>query len=140
MLLGGLLGFALWLPHLGLTLFHLERGGIGNWLKAPTADYWQHMLSYTFQFSWWPILLIAIAIIPALLKWKEWFFKLDRWVMVACFTLPFAIGYFYSIGRAPLLQPKCVDFFVAVFIALVGFVCSNSIQTSADFHWLVDGN
>lgn len=110
LLLGGVLAALLWLPHLSLTLFHLDRGGIGNWLKAPPADYWQHMLAYIFQFSWWPILLTAIAIVPNIMKWKKWIANTDRWMLVAAFVLPYIIGYVYSVQRAPLLHQSVLIF------------------------------
>ena len=82
--IGGVAAFVLWLPHLGLTLFHLDRGGIGNWLQAPQADYWMEIVAYTFQFSWWVPGLLILASIGSVLAVKQWWHVYSRYFLLIC--------------------------------------------------------
>lgn len=123
-----LLAFLLWLPHLGLTLFHLDRGGIGEWLQAPPGWFGWHMLKYIFQFS---ILPVAILIGAALPDWKGWGERLrsyPRVMLMAAFTLPFLIGYLYSVLRNPLLHQSVLLFSLPFF--LLWFASFASSQKS----------
>jgi hypothetical protein len=108
--LGGLLAFVLWLPHLGLTLFHLDRGGIGNWLSAPESDYWLEIIAYVFQFSVWVPLLLVVVSISKLLDVKQWWKVYSRYFLLICAATPYMIGYVYSVQVNPLLHQSVLIF------------------------------
>ncbi|MDC1222178.1 hypothetical protein N8Z47_05875, partial [Salibacteraceae bacterium] len=118
--IGGVAAFVLWLPHLGLTLFHLDRGGIGNWLQAPQADYWMEIVAYTFQFSWWVPGLLILASLAGLLAIKQWWRVYSRYFLLICAVIPYLVGYLYSVNLNPLLHQSVLIFsmpFVLLFCA-----------------------
>lgn len=115
-IIGGLAAFALWLPHLGLTLFHLDRGGIGNWLQAPQADYWLEIVAYIFQFSWWVPGLLILASIGSVLAVKHWWRVYSRYFLLICAIVPYLVGYFYSANLNPLLHQSVLIFSMPFFL------------------------
>lgn len=118
--IGGVVAFALWLPHLGLTLFHLDRGGIGNWLQVPQADYWMEIVAYTFQFSWWVPGLLILASLGGLFAVKHWWRIYSRYFLLICAVIPYLVGYIYSANLNPLLHQSVLIFsmpFVLLFCA-----------------------
>lgn len=108
--MGGLLAFVLWLPHLNLTLFHLDRGGIGNWLHVPESDYWLEIIAYVFQFSVWVPLLLVVVSISKLLDVKKWWKVYSRYFLLICAATPYMIGYVYSVQVNPLLHQSVLIF------------------------------
>jgi hypothetical protein len=121
--LGGVLSFLLWVPHLGITIDHLSHGGIGDWLQPPGPNYWQDCLSYAFQFSWWPIVIVGIAGLAMLAQVHIWVRSYVRWMLVGLAILPFVIAYYYSINVNPLLHQSVLIFsFPFLLLWMVSFV------------------
>ena len=115
-MVGGAIAFALWMPHLGLTLFHLDRGGIGNWLQAPEADYWMEIVAYIFQFSWWLPGLLILASMSGLLAVKQWWRVYSRYFLLICAAVPYLVGYLYSVNLNPLLHQSVLIFSMPFFL------------------------
>ena len=95
----------LWIPHIGITLGQLKKGGVGTWLGAPDNDFlWTYVL-YFFNNSEGILigfLLLAItatAFGKPTLKPSKW-----QWVALFLFLAPFTIGFFYSRWINPVLQ------------------------------------
>lgn len=120
LMLFSVLAALLWLPHLNLTLFHLERGGIGEWLKPPKGWYWWHMIRYTFQFSVWPVILLVAVSLRQLTRPEQWLRSYNRYMLAGAFIIPYVLGYLYSVFSNPLLHQSVLLFSMPFFLLWCG--------------------
>lgn len=98
---------ALYLPHLPITLRQYGYKGVWEWLLPPGPSWLPEYVAWTFEFS---IPLAAVVLAVALGGWLRAFRSAgggrDPFIPL-CLTLglaPLAIGYAYSVWRAPVLQ------------------------------------
>lgn len=104
--------FVLFSPHIGLTLHQFTNvGEIGNWLAAPTPQWVIDHFFYIFNGSVFVILLIALLFgLSFAINFKEVSFNSFHVVSLVWFAVPFAVGYLFSIIKAPLLQNSVLIF------------------------------
>jgi Dolichyl-phosphate-mannose-protein mannosyltransferase len=96
----------LYLPNASTTLHQLGQGGLGGWLQAPKPIWWVQYASWLGHHTLWfvvplaGLLIISVTNIVRHLSTggREWL------VLVSWGLVPMAIGYAYSVWRAPLLQ------------------------------------
>lgn len=104
-LTAGMVALVLWLPHLGITIHHVSKGGVGTWLGPPESDFlWTYVL-YIFNDSVGIfILFLLIGLIG--LAFNAPGVRINKWqlVCILLFLLPFFIGFYYSKFVNPVLQ------------------------------------
>lgn len=128
-LFAGLLIFTLYIPHLPIFFAQLHTAGIGSWLAAPKPDFFINYISYIFHFSWILVVFtVVLLIIMYVFKFQVGNQKF-AWISLTWFMLPFIIGYYYSIYRAPLLQYSVLIFsFPFVLFFLFGWAKEKSAK------------
>ncbi len=126
-----LLAFAivlLYLPHLPITVNHLGIGGV-TWLPAPEPDYLKRFIFYFFQSSLFlQITLFGVLVIVGIKKglrldWKP--ALAASFIFFSCF----AIAYYYSIHKTPVLQFSVLIFVAPFLILLIAALISENINT-----------
>lgn len=131
-LLMGVLIVLLYALNLPIFMHQLDRGGVGEWLGAPTPRFIIDFFSFIFNHS---LALIAVFILiisigigsyqkGTQLKWVYisaiWFFSV--WI----------IGYYYSVFRNPVLQFSMLLFFFPFLLhAMLGWIPELSKRTQA---------
>ncbi|MCS6991213.1 MAG: glycosyltransferase family 39 protein [Chitinophagales bacterium] len=95
----------LFVPHVPITLKHVQQGGIGGWLAAPKPDFALSYLGYITHFS--GLFQGATALILLINTAANFrFIKKNRMRLVTLFLalMPGLIGYAYSVLRNPVLH------------------------------------
>jgi len=111
----------LFIPHIGITLHHLSLKGL-QWLSVPTSEFFYQYSGYIFNYC------RLIAIITLIIFISSLFIKSDKkikysFILLLFFVIPFAIEYFYSIYKFPVLQFAGLIFSIPFFyIFLFSFV------------------
>jgi len=119
-ILAAVLIMILFIPHINITICHLNKGGLGDFLPEP-GDLWfaEHIYhcfnnSLIVTFCFLLILLVTLS-----LTWKKIIITKFQVFALIWFVLPILTGYFYSIYVNPLLQNSILLFsfpFLPVFI------------------------
>lgn len=102
----GVLAGLLFIPHIDITLHHLDQGGLG-WLPPPEKTFPLEFLYHVFNESIGLILLLAATIIIGLyLKIRDRDFSTVKPILWNCavFIGIFTIAYLYSIQKTPILK------------------------------------
>ena len=130
-LITGIFITLLYLPHLPILSSQLKLKGLSDWLNPPNISFISNYLSYVFQFSYIvAIVLIGIFILSLIAFQKKHYFSKITLVNFIWFTLPFTIGFFYSIYIAPVLQYSVLIFSLPfLFPLLLGGVKELKINT-----------
>jgi hypothetical protein len=118
-----LFSVALCLPHSHVFLQQLQLKGL-EWVPAPTPGFFKNYLYYIFNFS--DYILVAVTLLLAqgiyfYTKSKPPVKLKFRLIALLWFAIPAAIGYFYSVYRAPVLETSVLIF---GFPFLLLFICS----------------
>lgn len=111
----------LFLPHVGITLAQLNKGGIGGpdgWLEAPHPHFILDHLVVAFDSSRGMTILVLFIFACCLVLNKHKPHKKQVAVFLLWIT-PMLVGYVYSVLRNPVLQHSCLLFsfpFLLMFI------------------------
>ena len=139
-LLVGLGIVLLYVPHLSIFQAQLALKGLG-WVNKPTLIFVRDYFCYLGQFSWGILLLCVGLFSLCLVRFqKSTYFSVKTLVSTSWFVLPFAIGYLYSVYRAPLLQYSVLIFsFPFLFPVLFGGINSFSNKVNIGIVILILG-
>ncbi|QQR86520.1 MAG: glycosyltransferase family 39 protein [Flavobacteriales bacterium] len=120
-LLACTLAVLLYAPNVIITLHQMGMGGLASWLHPPSATWIPDYLAWVVMYS-----VPLMACVAALVVWS--LFQLARhnglgerlfWTSLLLGVAPLAIGYAYSVQRAPVLQYSVLIFsFPFLLIAL----------------------
>lgn len=112
-LLTGCAAVLLYLPHLRVTLYQLDIGGIGveqgGWLEPPTIKAFPEFLNVIFGTG--SGLLVALIILLA--AWRTGVTRYPaakRWFPAVLFVLNFSVIFIYSVSRFPIYQHSVMLF------------------------------
>ena len=122
----------LFLPHLKITLAHLESGGVGDWLGPPNRNFIFHYFAYLLHYSIVLILLITSIWLGGWFLREKMFPKLNKWaaVFMAWFLITLIIGFFYSTRVEPVLQYSVLIFtFPFMVMAIFAHVNVHEFRT-----------
>ena len=110
-LLGGLASIVLFIPHVPITINHLQIGGVGEWLGKPGLYWLTEHIFYIFNESYL-LLLFVLAIFVFSIFFSVRKFRLNRFQLISIdwFLFPFLVGYFYSREVNPVLQHSVLIF------------------------------
>jgi len=99
------------LPHLNITLFQMQTGGLHGWLGPPNK-YWIINYLYTlFNNSCLMLVCFGIILFVALYhKIKQLTITHKHVICLAWFSLTFLFGFIYSRIASPILQPSIMLF------------------------------
>ncbi len=130
----------LYVPHLSILKAQLALKGLG-WVNKPNLFFVRDYFCYLGQFSWVVLLLCIGLLIFSLFRFqKSAYFSTKTFVSFLWFVLPFAIGYLYSVYRAPLLQYSVLIFsFPYLFPVLFGGIKSFSNKVNIGIVILILG-
>ncbi len=116
--------FILYIPHLNIFFFQLNKGGLGGpdgWLGKPQHDWFSGYLKYLFHYSFLMYALVFFLLLFSIffhsqdLKTKQKF----RIISVCWFFSVFFIEYYYSLFVNPIIQYSTLIFvfpFLLIFI------------------------
>lgn len=112
-LAGCALAVLLFLPHLGITFYHLfETKGVGGWIGKPTPRFVFEYLRYLTHFSYF-MLLLAIVSFGLMYKTSKLQLRKHLRLMIVAlliFVIPFVLGYIYSVRVEAILQKSVLIF------------------------------
>lgn len=136
----------LYLPHLPIFFYHMNKGGIGGsegWLGAPDFTFITGYFSYLFHHSIWSFVLIIFILLTGWLLGRKINYtppfpaSKRIYLIVAWFFLPFLICYYYSVYKNPIIQYSVLIFtHFLIYLLLFGHIkplktTGNSIIVSA---------
>lgn len=100
----GVLVFILYLPHLEILFHQMSMKGVEGWLAKPDFTFLIQFLGYIFNFSWLFIgVILSVLVFGYFNKSKK--ILISNYVLFTIlFSLPFLIGYFYSVYVSAVLQ------------------------------------
>lgn len=131
-LLAGGLGILLYLPHISITKYQLDVGGL-QWLAPPDADWLFQFIFHAFNESWLLLLLVISAVVMSLV-----FRKSDRskWskpllFMVILFFGIYVVGHAYSYLSTPVLKFPVMLFALPFLLILIGYILSQFLMHRA---------
>lgn len=108
MVLAGLAACILYAPHIPITIRQYGYKGVGQWLRPPDTGWIPDYVAWVFEFSV-PLAVVVLGI--ALAGWLRVFRSKgggkNSPFIPLCILLgvvPLAVGYGYSVWRAPVLQ------------------------------------
>lgn len=106
-----ILSIILFLPHLHIFFSQLGLKGL-EWLTAPDTSFIYKYLYYAFNFSPLVLVILIMLVIEGLIFRPASFNSFNRYRIISFFwfVVPFAIGYAYSVYRAPVLQYSVLIF------------------------------
>ncbi len=115
-----LAAIVLYSPHFTILFAQLKQGGLSGWLGKPEPSFLSHYIQYIFQFSALLIVLYAGIILWTRISGKT-VPRNSKAVFFAgmLFFSVYAVGYFYSIYVAPVLQTSVLIFaypFLLIFL------------------------
>lgn len=121
-----LLTIVFYLPHLPVTLYQLNVGGIGfeqgGWLSKPAPDAMFNFLKVLFGTGKSYLILLALIVLSLVLN-KKINFEKRHWLLLILFLLNYFIVYVYSIYRASIYQHSVMLFSgVAMILFVVSFI------------------
>jgi len=121
----------LYIPHLPILFAQLKLKGLSDWLNPPDSSFISHYFSYVFQFSYFVgLVLMGILILSLITFQKKTYFSKITFVNLIWFTLPFTIGFLYSIYIAPVLQYSVLIFSIPfLFPILFGGMKEQKMRT-----------
>ncbi|MEO0897821.1 MAG: glycosyltransferase family 39 protein [Bacteroidota bacterium] len=128
----------LYLPHMGIFLAQIQKGGIGGWLGSPDWGFLRGYLQYLLHHSW----IMGLTILFGWMLGLSQKFKLDnlqrpfRRLMGMGFFLPLLIGFLYSIWVNPVLHAGSM-YFALPFLLLFAASFLPSIQPRIQLMLLV---
>lgn len=105
----------IFLPHLSVTLHHLNRGGIGEWLQPKDWDYGFEVIAYTANYSWWVGGLVLVLCISGMLRFNN-HLSAVRLGLLILGILPYIIAFAYSRLVNPLLHQGVLFFSIPFFV------------------------
>lgn len=118
----------LFIPHIPITLHHLQIGGLG-WLAPPSLLFVSGYLNYLFHFSPWLILAIVVAVIvPRSIPKAASAFN-----PFILFIVPMGILFLYSYWVAPVLQYAALLFaspFLLLFLGIIIFRSNHNFRNN----------
>ncbi|NOX46228.1 MAG: hypothetical protein GXO89_04540 [Chlorobi bacterium] len=111
-IIGGLLIFVLYVPHLSIFFVQLNRGGVESWLGKPVPGFFFQFLNYVLHYSlaMKAILIIVIALSFIMLSKNLKQSNKYRIVSLGWFAATYLIGYIYSVKVNALLQYSILIF------------------------------
>lgn len=130
----GVIAVLLFLPHYGITHYHLSVGGL-QWL-GPPQNYWLiTFLFYAFNHSWLLIvgilMLVAVAIIYG--KRKKRFKVKYAYLSAFWFFGIYIIGHVISLLSTPVLKEPVMLFALPFLFFLFGIILSKLKRTTLVF-------
>lgn len=125
-LLTGISIFILYVPHLSILFYQLDKGGLDGWLRAPSLLFPIHYLEYIFHFSVGNYLTVLFVFFLSLFygwnKKRTVFYNLS----IIWFLFPLVIGLLYSITVSPVIQYSMLIFTVPFLLfAILGMYPEN---------------
>jgi hypothetical protein len=119
----GVLITLLYLPNISIFLYQLDRGGVGEWLGAPTPRFILDFFSYSFNHSLPLMFTFGVIIAIGIYQYQK--SQSIKWVVIAgsWFFAVWIIGYYYSVYRNPVLQfSMLLFFFPFLLFSLLGWM------------------
>lgn len=129
-LLVGVFISLLYLPNLSIFLYQLDRGGVGEWLGAPTPRFILDFFSYSFNHSLSLMVVLVLLLGVGIYNFNKG--SSPKWNIVAgiWFFSIWIIGYYYSVYRNPVLQFSMLLFFFPFLLYfLMGWIPQLSKKT-----------
>lgn len=125
-LLAGISIFILYVPHLSILFYQLDKGGLDGWLRAPSLLFPIHYLEYIFHFAVGNYLTVLFVFFLSLFygwnKKRTVFYNLS----IIWFLFPLVIGLLYSITVSPVIQYSMLIFTVPFLLfAILGMYPEN---------------
>ena len=120
-LLAGIAIFILYIPHLNILFFQLNKGGLGGpdgWLATPDAGWLYSYLKYLFHYSYWMYGLLFLLLLLSVVKHTTEFRAKQKFRIIALlwFLIIFFIEYYYSITVSPVIQYSTLIFVFPFFL------------------------
>lgn len=117
LLLIGFLAILAFLPHLPITLFQLNQGGLG-WLPPPTWNWLGLFFIQFFNNSWILLSLFVACLLIAWFRGSKWVSKEEKFLFqIVLFT--YLVGHFISVFYTPVLRELVMLFTLPFLLMLV---------------------
>ncbi|MCB0428527.1 MAG: glycosyltransferase family 39 protein [Flavobacteriales bacterium] len=123
----------LFLPHLPLTFMHLGIGGIGGeegWLGPPSPSFFREFFLYAFNGSEVLLFIPVVFILVTLSQKASTQGNRFRWICLLWAVTPAIFGYWYSVEKNPILQPRAL-LFSFPFMVLFAFSFAGEAKNMA---------
>ncbi len=120
----GLLAVLLFLPHVGITYYHLSVGGLA-WLGPPAADWLAQYFFFAFNSSWLVVALIILLVVVGLLTKSSAFVDAHKKGLLICilwFFGVYGLGHLLSLISTPLLKFPVMLFVFPFLLMLIAVV------------------
>lgn len=121
----------LFLPSIPIFRQQFGYEGIGGWLPPPDSNFlMRYIFTTVFNANWivW-ILFLGLASYSIRYNWKRIAWKKFHSLSLIWFTVPFLVGYFYSVWKAPVLQFSTLIFsFPFLLLFLFSFLNAKFIN------------
>ena len=126
-LLASAIGVLLFLPHLPVTVYHLQVGGLG-WLGPPEKGFIFDFLFYVFNESWMLIsLLIVIFVVSFFSTAPKELFRSKYFVLITVWFFGiYIIGHILSLVSTPLLKFPVMLFALPFFFLIIAVFVARS--------------
>lgn len=121
-ILAAFTGVVLYLPHLGITLHHLNVGGLG-WLGKPDSTF---LFSYIFDVlnnSWLILIVIFAGALISVFFVRTSYEKSNRyyWICLGWFFGIYLMGHIWSLVSTPVLKAPVLLFSVPFLFLLLAY-------------------
>lgn len=126
-LLSGGLGIVLFLPHIGVTSYHLSVGGL-QWLGPPDIDWLPQFLFYAFNSSWTVVAVTLFMLVLSLrkgMKREEDELNRNAWLPVIWFFGIYILGHILSLISTPVLKFPVMLFAFPYFLLILAIFISR---------------
>ncbi|TXI88324.1 MAG: glycosyltransferase family 39 protein, partial [Crocinitomicaceae bacterium] len=123
----GFVAILTFLPHLPITLFQLNQGGLG-WLPPPTWYWIGEFFFQFFNYSWGLLSLFLICILFACFRGNKWISSEDKFLFrIVLFT--YLVGHLISVFYTPVLRELVMLFTLPFLLILVFSRFQEGIST-----------
>jgi len=122
----GLLASLLFLPHLPVTLFQLNRGGLG-WLAPPDIYWLPDFFRQWLNHSWIILVLFMVTVLAVASKFKKSEFTSAQKLGFTVVLISFIVGYLLSYLVTPIMR-ELVMLFLLPFLLLPLFSFGSLIE------------
>lgn len=125
-LVAALIAAIFYLPHIEITLYHLQAGGLG-WLGKPDTNFLPEFIYFAFNESWITLLMIFILILASFIfPSKEQPFPTRYYtVCMIWFFGMYVVAHVWSVYSTPILKPAVMLFSFPFLLLMIAYLISS---------------